>query len=135
MQHPVGKQKSRSITNDIINSSPNHPNAPSIWWNLLITSVSWLFSDVFDRFHRKCLNKLFNISNIATKCIVSYRIEKTCPIHRPMTISYPCFTSPYPSIYIFLPLFYTSFPCFTVCILLPSYYNLLPLFLHHLTIP
>ena len=27
--------------------------------NLLNTSVPWLFSDVFDLFHRKCLNKLF----------------------------------------------------------------------------
>ena len=41
------------------NFSPSQPNAPCIWRNLLNTNVQWLFSDVFDLFHRKCLNKLF----------------------------------------------------------------------------
>ena len=56
LQHQVGKQISLSITNDIIFCQPN---APHIWQNLLITSVPWLFSDIFDLFHGKCLNKLF----------------------------------------------------------------------------
>ena len=43
LQHPVGKQISLSITNDIINLSPSQPNAPRIWRNLLITSDPWLF--------------------------------------------------------------------------------------------
>ena len=72
LQHQVGKQISLSITNDIIFCQPN---APCIWRNLLITSVPWMFSDVFDLFHQKCLNKLF-IQYIGylnyTYCILSY---------------------------------------------------------------
>ena len=52
LHHTVGKQKRLSITNDIINLSPSQPNAPAYsWWNLLITSVPWLFSDVIVLFH------------------------------------------------------------------------------------
>ena len=89
LQHSVGKQISLSITNDFINLSPSQPNAPRIWRNLLITSVPWLFSDVFDLFHRKCLNKLF-IQYIGyrnyTYCIVLYR--KNLPNTHPYSILY-----------------------------------------------
>ena len=72
LQHQVGKQISLSVTNDIIFCQPN---VPCIWRNLLIlTSVPWMFSDVFWSFSPKMSKQIVHPIYRVSQLNLLYRI-------------------------------------------------------------